>query len=75
MRRKVKYCLSVLLFICIFAHGQSRFEILKSKLDEASVSQQGLNNTVDISVNNYTIQEIIRAISKENNLNVSIEAN
>ena len=74
MRRKVKYCLSVLLFICIFAHGQSRFEILKSKLDEASVSQQGLNNTVDISVNNYTIQEIIRAISKENNLNVSIEA-
>lgn len=74
MRRKVKYCLSVLLFICFLANGQSRFEILKSKLDEASVSQQGLNNTVDISVNNYTIQEIIRAISKENNLNVSIEA-
>ena len=74
MRRKVKYCLSVLLFICFLAQGQSRFEILKSKLDEASVSQQGLNNTVDISVNNYTIQEIIRAISKENNLNVSIEA-
>ena len=74
MRRKVKYCLSLLLFICFLANGQSRFEILKSKLDEASVSQQGLNNTVDISVNNYTIQEIIRAIAQENNLNVSIEA-
>ena len=74
MRRKVKYCLSILLFICFFAHGQSRFEIIKSKLDQASVSQKGLNNTVDISVNNYTIQEIIRAIAQENNLNVSIEA-
>ena len=74
MLRKVKYSLSVLLFICFLAKGQSRFEILKSKLDEASVSQQGLNNTVDISVNNYTIQEIIRAIAQENNLNVSIEA-
>tara|TARA_Y100000589_G_C27188901_1_gene643905 strand:- start:1857 stop:3788 length:1932 start_codon:yes stop_codon:yes gene_type:complete len=74
MLRKVKYCIAVLLFICTFAHGQSRFEILKSKLDDASVSQKGLDNTVDISVNNYTIQEIIRAIASENDLNVSIEA-
>ena len=74
MLKKVKYCIAVLLFICTLAHGQSRFDILESKLDDASVSQQGLNNTVDISVNNYTIQEIIRAIASENNLNVSVEA-
>ena len=74
MLRKIKYCFFVLLFICSIAHGQNRFDILESKLDEASVSQQGLNNTVDISVNNYTIQEIIRAIAQENKLNVSIEA-
>ena len=74
MLRKVKYCITVLLFICTLAYGQSRFEILESKLDDASVSQKGLNNTVDISVNNYTIQEIIRAIASENNLNVSVEA-
>lgn len=74
MLKKVKYCIAVLLFICTLAHGQSRFEILESKLDDASVSQKGLNNTVDISVNNYTIQEIIRAIASENNLNVSVEA-
>ncbi|MBI34101.1 MAG: hypothetical protein CMP67_01895 [Flavobacteriales bacterium] len=74
MVKKVKYCLTILLFVCTLVNGQNRFEILASKLDDASVSQQGLNNTVDISVNNYTIQEIIRAIASENNLNVSIEA-
>ena len=74
MLKKVKYCIAILLFICTLARGQSRFEILESKLDDASVSQKGLNNTVDISVNNYTIQEIIRAIASENNLNVSVEA-
>ena len=74
MYRKVKYCLFVLLFICTFVNGQSRFDILESKLDQASLSQQGLNNPVDISVNNYNIQEIIRAIAVENNLNVSVEA-
>ena len=74
MVRKIKYCIAVLLFICTLANGQTRFEILESKLDDASMTQQGLNNTVDISVNNYTIQEIIRAIASENNLNVSVEA-
>lgn len=62
------------MFCCFIAVGQSRFDILEAKLDDASISQQGLNNTVDISVNNYTIQEIIRAIAQENNLNVSVEA-
>ena len=57
------------------AFGQIRFDELKTKLDKASLTQTGLNNTVNISINHYTLQEVIRAIAQENKLNVSIEAN
>lgn len=75
MLNHLKYLTFLFVFIGSFAFGQSRFDDLKIKLEQAAQNQPGLNNKVDISVNHYTIQEIIRAIAQENQLNVSIDAN
>lgn len=53
--------------------GQDRFSELESKLEFASKTQEGLNKIVNISVNHYTLQEVIRAIAQENSLNISVD--
>ena len=53
--------------------GQDRFSDLESKLESASKTQEGLNKIVNISVNHYTLQEVIRAIAQENSLNISVD--
>lgn len=74
MQIRIKNIFSIFFFfICLTTIGQSRFDILESKLNKASQDQEGLNKTVNLSVNNYTLQEIIRAIAKENDLNVSVD--
>ncbi len=75
MLNHLKYLTFLFVLIGSFAFGQNRFDDLKIKLEQAAQNQPGLNNKVDISVNHYTIQEIIRAIAQENQLNVSIDAN
>lgn len=74
MPRRIKTYL-ILLFasFTFIASAQDRFDVLKSKLEQASIKQTGLNKTVNISVNNYTLKEVIRAIAQENNLNISID--
>ena len=52
---------------------KNRIEEIKKELISASKRIKGLNQPVDISVNNYTIQEIIRAIAQEHSLNVSVD--
>ncbi len=52
---------------------KNRVEEIKKELVNASKRIKGLNQPVDISVNNYTIQEIVRAIAQEHNLNVSVD--
>ena len=74
MQIRIKNIFSIFFFfICLTTIGQSRFDILEGKLNKASQDQEGLNKTVNLSVNNYTLQEIIRAIAKENDLNVSVD--
>lgn len=75
MQHRLQNIIMVLfLFICLTTFGQDRFVALQKKLEVASKTQTGLNNTVNLSINNYTLQEIIRAIAKENSLNVSVDA-
>lgn len=73
LKTQLKYLGIILMFISSFAVGQGRFDVLKSKLELAAKTQQGLNESVNISVNHYTLQEVIRAIAQENNLNVSVD--
>ena len=51
----------------------TRFINIEKELQQRAKSLAGLNNPVNISVNHSPLQEIIRAIAIENNLNVSVD--
>jgi type IV pilus assembly protein PilQ len=53
----------------------ARFDKIKKKLDELSVTVPGLTNKVELSVNGLPVQEFIRGLALANNLNVSVESN
>jgi type IV pilus assembly protein PilQ len=55
------------------AKSQDRFAILEQKLIEVGKTSPGLNEKVDLSINGATIQEYIRAIAVNNNLNVNVD--
>lgn len=73
MFNKSTYLSLLFLMVSLLTFGQDRFEQLNIRLQEAAKTQTGLNNTVNISVNHYTLQEVIRAIAQDNNLNVSVD--
>lgn len=68
-------CLILVLFaFCLVARAQDRFAILEQKLiDLGKTSAPGLNEKVDLSINGATIQEFIRAVGVNNNLNVNVD--
>lgn len=71
---KVKIIVFAFLFIvCFIAKSQDRFAILEQKLIEVGKSSPGLNEKVDLSINGATIQEYIRLIGVNNNLNVTVD--
>ena len=79
---KIKY-LAILFALLItvpsntIAQGEpnedARFISIEKELQQRTKSLPGLNNPVNISVNHSPLQEIIRAIAIENNLNVSVD--
>lgn len=71
---KVKVILfAFLVCFCFAAKSQDRFAILEQKLIEVGKSSPGLNEKVDLSINGATIQEYIRLIGVNNNLNVTVD--
>jgi type IV pilus assembly protein PilQ len=72
------YCKSlifslVFLFSLTNAFSQDRFEYLETKLDELVSENPGLNEKVDLSVSDISIQEFVRSIGTTNNLNISVD--
>jgi len=65
--------LSFFLSFCFVAKSQDRFAILEQKLIDLGKTNPGLNEKVDLSINGATIQEFIRAIGVNNNLNVNVD--
>lgn len=65
--------LGVLLFLQSTLHAQDRFTVIEQKLKALSAETPGLNNKVDFSVNDVSIQEFIRGLAVSNSLNVSVE--
>ncbi len=65
----------LLLWLCSFGlvNGQDRFQEIESKLRLVSVDVKGLNATVEISVNDVSIQEFIRGLASANGINVSVD--
>lgn len=71
---KTKALIFIFLFaFAVFARAQDRFAILEQKLIEVSKISPGLNEKVDLSINGATIQEFIRAVGVNNNLNVNVD--
>lgn len=50
-----------------------RFEILREKLETFSKTNVALNETVELSVNGADLSDFIRMISKNNELNISLQ--
>jgi type IV pilus assembly protein PilQ len=73
LKNSRKYLAVLCVLISLTTFGQDRFSELESKLEFASKTQEGLNKIVNISVNHYTLQEVIRAIAQENSLNISVD--
>ena len=71
--QKVILFLGLILLSCFTALGQDRFAQIETDLQQKAKTLKGLNNPVTISVNHSPLQEIIRAIAIENQLNVSVD--
>ena len=72
----MKTKLYIIFFIFIFSlryNAQDRFDILEQKLIEVGKVSPGINDKVDLSINGVSIQEFIRAVGFQNNLNVNID--
>lgn len=72
----MKTNLIIILFLSLVvstSFAQDRFAILEQKLIEVSKSSPGINEKVDVSFTGSTIQEFIRAIGVNNNLNVTVD--
>lgn len=65
--------LTFFLSFCFVAKSQDRFAILEQRLIDLGKTSPGLNEKVDLSINGATIQEFIRAIGVNNNLNVNVD--
>lgn len=70
---KNKLLTLVLLFFCIYTcWGQSNVQIEK-ELNTLSSKIPALNNAIDISVNNVSIQDFVRAVAQNATVNVNID--
>jgi type IV pilus assembly protein PilQ len=67
------FILLFILFLSIGLKAQDRFAILEQKLIEVAKISPGISEKVDVSINGVTIQEFIRAIGVQNNLNVNVD--
>lgn len=65
------YLISALVSYNVVA--QDRFANLENKLKVLAVESPGLEEKVDLSVNNVTIQDFIRGIAVSNKLNISVD--
>jgi type IV pilus assembly protein PilQ len=65
----------IVALICLFSclQAQDRFDLLEEKLNQVAKDYPGLNEKVELSVNNASIQDFIKAVGQSNNLNVNVD--
>ncbi len=76
-RENLRYFTLFILLLCFNAKitsAQDRFAVIESKLKSLTVDMPGLVQKVElVSVDDVTIQELIKGIAKSNSLNISID--
>lgn len=70
---KIKFIIAWLMLSALFTTAQDRFDLLEEKLNQLSKTYPGINERVELSVNNVSLPEFVRAIGAANNLNISID--
>ncbi len=71
---KTRIFIILFLSITFFAQAQDRFDVMEEKLTQLAKSYPGIDDKVTLSMNGATIQEYVRAIGVNNNINVSVDA-
>lgn len=71
---KTKIFIILFLSITFFAQAQDRFDVIEEKLTQLAKSYPGIDDKVTLSMNGASIQEYIRAIGINNNINVNVDA-
>ena len=72
-RNKLALFLCILSFIPLSSLAQNRFDMLDAKLTELADTIPGLYSKVDLSVSGVSIQEFVRAMAINNQVNISID--
>jgi len=67
------YLIILFLILGLYSNSQDRFDILDENLNQLSKSYPGINERVDLSLSNVSIQEYLKAIGNSNNLNLSVD--
>lgn len=76
MKLRLRVLFLVFFLFCFsLVRAQDRLKIIQTKLDTLAKTETGLNQPIDLSVNNVPLQEFIRAIGVNNGVNVSIKDN
>ena len=70
---RTKIIIIFLFTISFFAKAQDRFDVLEEKLDQMAKNYPGINDKVELSMNGVSIQEYVRTIGTNNNLNVNVD--
>jgi len=63
----------VFLLLAVNSNAQDRFASIEAKLQSISDETPGLNEKIELSVNGVALQDFIRGIATENNINVSVD--
>jgi hypothetical protein len=63
----------ILVMLIGYASAQDRFATIETKLKELSKTSLGLNNKVEYSIDNITLQNLIGGLAESNNLNISVD--
>jgi type IV pilus assembly protein PilQ len=63
----------ILLTISSVLNAQDRLDVIDEKLNQLSKDYPGINEKVELSMNGATVQEYVRTIGLNNNLNVNVD--
>src|SRR4051812_29515159 len=73
LTRKIFFLFLILNTSFLISLAQGRFDTLQTRLNELSKTTPGLKETVDLSFSNTPIQEFLKTMATNNNVNISVD--
>ena len=75
MKKHLPAIIHVFICLCLFQNtfGQDRIQIIDQRLTDLAQNVSGLNQTVDVSLSNGSLQDFLRGLARTHNLNLNID--